>query len=134
MIQGGAPNTRNADPRDDGNGGGDHALEDEFTDLPHLRGTVSLANRGSRNSGGTQFFIVHGDAPHLDGAHGLRTRDRGDGGGRRDHPARDRQVRPLRPARPPLPGLRGDRIDPDRAAAAGAALAERQLTVPDTSG
>jgi len=69
MIQGGCPNTRNADPRDDGNGGGDRALEDEFSDLPHGRGAVSMANRGSRNSGGTQFFILHGDAPHLDGKH-----------------------------------------------------------------
>jgi len=69
MIQGGCPNTRNADPRDDGGGGGDRALEDEFSDLPHRRGMVSMANRGSRNSGGTQFFIVQGDAPHLDGKH-----------------------------------------------------------------
>jgi len=69
MIQGGCPNTRNADPRDDGTGGGEYALEDEFSDLPHRRGVVSLANHGSRNSGGTQFFIVQGAAPHLDGKH-----------------------------------------------------------------
>ncbi len=69
MIQGGCPNTRNADPRDDGKGGGELALEDEFNDLPHRRGAVSMANRGSRNSGGSQFFIVDGDVPHLDGKH-----------------------------------------------------------------
>ena len=69
MIQGGCPNTRNADPRDDGKGGGEHTLEDEFNDLPHRRGTLSMANRGSRNSGGTQFFILQSDAPHLDGKH-----------------------------------------------------------------
>jgi cyclophilin family peptidyl-prolyl cis-trans isomerase len=69
MIQGGCPNTRDADPRNDGQGGGDHALEDEFNDLPHRRGIVSMANRGSRNSGGTQFFIVQRDSPHLDGKH-----------------------------------------------------------------
>ena len=69
MIQGGCPNTRNADPRDDGKGGGERFLEDEFSDLPHGRGAVSMANRGSRNSGGTQFFIVQGDASHLDGKH-----------------------------------------------------------------
>jgi cyclophilin family peptidyl-prolyl cis-trans isomerase len=69
MIQGGCPNTRNADPRDDGKGGGDYRLEDEFNDLPHSRGAVSMANRGSRNSGGTQFFIVQRDAPSLDGKH-----------------------------------------------------------------
>jgi cyclophilin family peptidyl-prolyl cis-trans isomerase len=69
MIQGGCPNTRNADPRDDGKGGGDYRLEDEFNDLPHARGAVSMANRGSRNSGGTQFFIVQRNAPSLDGKH-----------------------------------------------------------------
>lgn len=69
MIQGGCPNTRNADPRDDGKGGGERFLEDEFSDLPHGRGAVSMANRGSRNSGGTQFFIVLVDASYLDGKH-----------------------------------------------------------------
>jgi peptidyl-prolyl cis-trans isomerase B (cyclophilin B) len=69
MIQGGCPNTRNADPRDDGNGGGEHALEDEFTDLPHRRGMLAMANRGSRNSGGTQFFVVETDSHFLDGKH-----------------------------------------------------------------
>ncbi|HEY8156485.1 MAG TPA: peptidylprolyl isomerase [Myxococcota bacterium] len=69
VIQGGCPNTRNADPRDDGNGGGEHALEDEFTDLPHRRGMLSMANRSSRNSGGTQFFVVQTNAPSLDGKH-----------------------------------------------------------------
>jgi cyclophilin family peptidyl-prolyl cis-trans isomerase len=69
MIQGGCPNTLDADPRNDGKGGGDHLLEDEFNDLPHLRGSVAMANRGSRNSGGTQFFVVQRDAPYLDGKH-----------------------------------------------------------------
>ena len=69
MIQGGDPNTRNADPRDDGRGGNEYPLEDEFSDLAHRRGVVSMANHASRNSGGTQFFIVQGDAPHLDGKH-----------------------------------------------------------------
>jgi cyclophilin family peptidyl-prolyl cis-trans isomerase len=71
MIQGGCPNTRNADPRDDGKGGGEIFLEDEFTDLPHQRGAVSMANRGSLNSGGSQFFIVLGDAGYLDGKHAV---------------------------------------------------------------
>ncbi|HEY8155971.1 MAG TPA: peptidylprolyl isomerase [Myxococcota bacterium] len=69
MIQGGCPNTRNADPRDDGSGGGDHVLEDEFNDLPHRRGALAMANRGSRNSGGTQFFVVSADSSNLDGKH-----------------------------------------------------------------
>jgi peptidyl-prolyl cis-trans isomerase B (cyclophilin B) len=69
MVQGGDPNTRNHDPRDDGKGGPDYEIEDEFHDLPHLRGTVSMANRGRRNSAGSQFFIVHQDSPQLDGSY-----------------------------------------------------------------
>ena len=71
MIQGGCPNTKNADPRDDGHGGGDHPLEDEFSDVTHRRGIVAMANRSSRNSGGTQFFIVLADSPHLDGKYSV---------------------------------------------------------------
>jgi peptidyl-prolyl cis-trans isomerase B (cyclophilin B) len=71
MIQGGCPNTKNADPRDDGKGGGEIFLEDEFSDLPHQRGAVSMANRGSRNSGGSQFFIVLADSNQLDGKHAV---------------------------------------------------------------
>jgi len=66
MIQGGDPNSKDADPRNDGRGGGT-GIPDEFTPLPQLRGIVSLANRGNHNSGGSQFFIVHQDAPHLTG-------------------------------------------------------------------
>ena len=40
---------------------------DELTNYPHRRGVVSMANRGSRNSGGSQFLNVLDDAPHLDG-------------------------------------------------------------------
>jgi cyclophilin family peptidyl-prolyl cis-trans isomerase len=69
MIQGGCPNTRDADPRNDGKGGGEIVPPDEFNDLPHARGTLSLANRGYRSSGGTQFFIVQRDAHQLDGKH-----------------------------------------------------------------
>ena len=136
MIQGGCPNTRNADPRDDGNGGGEHALEDEFSDLPHRRGVVSMANRGSRNSGGTQFFIVQSDSPHLDGKHTVFGRViEGMRGGRRDHEARDRQVRPLRTARPSLSGLRGGRVDSHRGGRAGRPGAcKRRVDRPHTSG
>jgi len=69
MIQGGDPLTRNHDPRDDGRGGPGYSIEDEFSTYPHVRGTVSMANTGSHDSGGSQFFIVHEDTPHLDGAH-----------------------------------------------------------------
>ena len=67
MIQGGDPLTRNNDPRDDGRGGPGYAIADEFSAYPHVRGTVSMANTGSQGSGGSQFFIVHEDSPHLDG-------------------------------------------------------------------
>jgi peptidyl-prolyl cis-trans isomerase B (cyclophilin B) len=67
MIQGGDPNTRNQDPRDDGQGGPSFTLRDEFTGYPLRRGTVAMAHKGHPNTAGSQFFILHGDAPHLDG-------------------------------------------------------------------
>jgi len=67
MIQGGDPNSKDDDPRNDGYGGPDFRLPDEFSDAHHVRGTVSMANTGQRQSGGSQFFIVEEDQPHLDG-------------------------------------------------------------------
>jgi len=67
MIQGGDPNTRNQDPRDDGQGGPPFTLRDEFTTYPLRRGTVAMAHKGQPNTAGSQFFILHGDAPQLDG-------------------------------------------------------------------
>jgi cyclophilin family peptidyl-prolyl cis-trans isomerase len=67
MIQGGDANTKNADPRDDGEGGPGYVIDDEFTDYPHKRGTVSMANKGFPHSGGSQFFIVHQETRGLDG-------------------------------------------------------------------
>ena len=69
LIQGGDPNTRNNDPRDDGEGGPDYTIPDEFTDYPQRRGTVSMAHRGERDTAGSQFFILEGDAPNLDGSY-----------------------------------------------------------------
>src|SRR3990172_3146881 len=69
MIQGGDPNTRNNDPRDDGQGGSEFTIPDEFTSYPQRRGTVSMAHRGHHNTAGSQFFILHADAPFLDGHH-----------------------------------------------------------------
>jgi peptidyl-prolyl cis-trans isomerase B (cyclophilin B) len=71
MIQGGDPNTRNADPTDDGRGGPGYTIEDEFGKAPHVRGAVSMANTGAPDSGGSQFFIVHQDSQHLDGSYSL---------------------------------------------------------------
>jgi len=67
MIQGGDPNTKDMDPRNDGRGSSGERLPDEFSDYPHLRGTVSMANTGYSGSSSCQFFIVHQDSRHLDG-------------------------------------------------------------------
>jgi peptidyl-prolyl cis-trans isomerase B (cyclophilin B) len=67
MIQAGDPYSRDPDPRLAGGGGPGYEIQDEFSDFPHTRGVVSMANRGNRNSGGSQFFIVHQDSPVLDG-------------------------------------------------------------------
>ena len=68
MIQGGDPNSRDRDPRNDGLGGTQPTVADERPDVSHVRGIVSLANLGLPNTGAMQFFIVvGGDARHLDG-------------------------------------------------------------------
>ena len=71
MVQGGDPNTRDDVIENDGQGGPDYKLPDEFSRAPHVRGTVSMANSGRKNSGGSQFFIVHANSPHLDGKYSL---------------------------------------------------------------
>ncbi|MDY6095076.1 MAG: peptidylprolyl isomerase [Oscillospiraceae bacterium] len=66
MIQGG-------DPTGTGMGGPGHTIPGEFTangfknDLKHTRGVLSMARTMDPNSAGSQFFIMHMDAPHLDG-------------------------------------------------------------------
>jgi peptidyl-prolyl cis-trans isomerase B (cyclophilin B) len=67
MIQAGDPESRNPDPRYVGGGGPGYDIQDEFSDFPHTRGVISMANKGRANSGGSQFFIVHQDSPYLDG-------------------------------------------------------------------
>jgi len=67
MIQGGDPNSKNRDPRDDGLGGPDYTIPDEPSDLKHVRGVVSMANLGRPQTGGSQFFILVADRPDLDG-------------------------------------------------------------------
>lgn len=66
MIQGGCPH---------GTGIGDagYKIRGEFAsngfknDLKHERGVISMARAASPNSAGSQFFIMHQDATHLDG-------------------------------------------------------------------
>ena len=68
MIQGGDPNTK--DPALEGRwgtGGGPRQLKAEFSDKPHVRGTLSTARSQSPDSGSSQFFVMHGRAASLDG-------------------------------------------------------------------
>ncbi|MBQ4115923.1 MAG: peptidylprolyl isomerase [Clostridia bacterium] len=66
MIQGG-------DPEGTGMGGPGYSITGEFAangvknDLKHTRGVISMARSMNPNSAGSQFFIMHEDAPHLDG-------------------------------------------------------------------
>ena len=68
MIQGG-------DPQGTGMGGPGYSIKGEFTyngfsnDLKHTPGVLSMARTMMPNSAGSQFFIMHKDAPHLDGAY-----------------------------------------------------------------
>ena len=103
MIQGG-------DPQGTGMGGSGYSIKGEFArngfrqnNLRHKRGVLSMARSMMPNSAGSQFFIMHADAPHLDGdyaAFGMVT----DGmnvvdeiasarTGRQDRPVEDQRIR-----------------------------------------
>jgi len=66
MIQGGCPEGR-------GTGGPGYHFKGEFlsngveNNLKHERGVISMARAFDFDSAGSQFFIMHKDAPHLDG-------------------------------------------------------------------
>ncbi len=68
MIQGGCPDGT-------GMGGPGHTIKGEFArngvanPLKHTRGVISMARSMMPNSAGSQFFIMHEDAPHLDGSY-----------------------------------------------------------------
>lgn len=68
MIQGGCP-------KGDGTGGPGYTIKGEFSrngfanDLRHTRGVLSMARAMDPDSAGSQFFIMHEDAPHLDGSY-----------------------------------------------------------------
>jgi peptidyl-prolyl cis-trans isomerase B (cyclophilin B) len=67
MIQGGDPNTKQADNTAKyGQGGPGYTLKAEFNDHPHVRGAVSMARTQDPNSAGSQFFIVVKDSHFLD--------------------------------------------------------------------
>ncbi len=68
MIQGGDPNTKDPSKRHlYGMGGPGYTLPAEFNRIPHERGIVSAARSADPNSAGSQFFIMVGKAPSLDG-------------------------------------------------------------------
>lgn len=69
MIQGGDPNTKgNESQRNNwGTGGPGYAIDEEFNDVPHIRGIVSMARSSDPNSAGSQFFIVTNNSQFLDG-------------------------------------------------------------------
>ena len=68
MIQGGCPDGT-------GMGGPGYHIHGEFAQngfqnpLKHTRGVISMARAMDPNSAGSQFFIMHKDAPHMDGAY-----------------------------------------------------------------
>ncbi len=56
------------DPTGTGTGGSDKPdLDAEFSDEPHVRGTLSMARTNDPNSANSQFFIVFEGASHLNG-------------------------------------------------------------------
>jgi peptidylprolyl isomerase len=55
------------DPTGTGSGGSGRKLGAEFSEEPHVRGTVSMARAQNPNSADSQFFICFEDAPFLDG-------------------------------------------------------------------
>lgn len=65
MIQGGDPNSKEADRSKHGSGGPGHTLKAEFNNKPHKRGVLSMARAAHPDSAGSQFFICVADAPFL---------------------------------------------------------------------
>ena len=80
MVQGGDPNSKDLDRMNDGTGGRagkffgigrendpeSWTVPAEFNDTPHQRGTLSMARSQNIDSGSSQFFICHDNAPFLD--------------------------------------------------------------------
>ncbi len=67
MIQGGDPNTKGPDVSTYGMGGPDHSVDQEFNDISHKKGIVSMARSQDPDSAGSQFFIIVADSTFLDG-------------------------------------------------------------------
>lgn len=58
-------------PQGSGTGGSGQKILAEFSDAPHVRGTVSMARAMDPNSGDSQFFICFDDARFLDGQYSV---------------------------------------------------------------
>ena len=71
MIQGGDPNSKDADRTNDGTGSAGYTIPAEFNQNKHLRGTVSMARAQDPNSASCQFFICVKPAPFLDGQYSV---------------------------------------------------------------
>lgn len=73
MIQGGDPLTKDASQSDAwGTGGPGYQIKGEVSNRPdrrHVRGVISMANSGSPDTAGSQFFICLADLPQLDGGY-----------------------------------------------------------------
>jgi dolichyl-diphosphooligosaccharide--protein glycosyltransferase len=67
VIQGGDPNTKDQPPGTWGTGGPGYSIDAEISNLKHTKYMVSMARGTDINSAGSQFFIMTGDAPFLDG-------------------------------------------------------------------
>ncbi len=66
-VKFGNSNSENFDLRKAGTGGSDYPdLKSEFSDIPHERGTLSMARSADPNSANSQFFICFKAASHLD--------------------------------------------------------------------
>jgi peptidyl-prolyl cis-trans isomerase B (cyclophilin B) len=68
MIQGGCPNTKDAEGCEvpHGTGGPGHTVKAEFNDTSHKRGVVSMARAQDPDSAGSQFFVCVADSTFLD--------------------------------------------------------------------
>lgn len=66
MIQGGDPNSKDANKARHGTGGPGYTVKAEFNEKPHKRGTLSMARSASPDSAGSQFFICVADSAFLD--------------------------------------------------------------------
>ncbi len=76
MIQGGDPNTKPDGKGSPGTGGHSYKgpgtkLPAEFNPRKHKRGILSMARAQDPDSAGSQFFIMHADAPFLDGQYSV---------------------------------------------------------------